>query len=196
MGMREAVIFDLGRVLVEVTLAGGLWERWRPLFEAEDQTFVPLYRAYACGRLTPEEFYERVRSLMGLTLAFPDFAAQWCAIFSPIPGMEELLREVAGRVRVGLLSDTDPLHWAHIRAHHPFVELIPTPTLSFEIGALKPAPETFLAAAAKVHLPAERCLFIDDLSGNVQGARAVGMDAIRFEGPASLHKALGARGIL
>ena len=196
MANTEAVIFDLGRVLVDVRLEGGLWERLRPLFESEDETFLPIYREYASGRLTPGEFHERVCAWMKLKIAYPDFARNWCAIFSPIAGMEALFGEVAGRIRVGLLSDTDPLHWAHIRKHHPFVQRIPDPALSFEIGALKPAPEAYLAAAAKVALPEARCLFIDDRAENVQGALDRGMDALRFEGEAALRLALVARGIL
>ena len=46
---------------------------------------------------------------------------------------------------------------------------------------MKPQAGIYLAAAKNVNAPPERCLFIDDLEVNVEGARAVGMQGIRFE---------------
>ena len=40
------------------------------------------------------------------------------------------------------------------------------------------------------------CIFIDDSMANVEGARAVGMDAIHFTGAEQLARDLSARGLL
>ena len=68
--------------------------------------------------------------------------------------------------------------------------------VSCETGVRKPDPEAYLGAARALRLPAERCVFVDDRADNCAAARAVGMDAIRFEGAAALRDALGARGLL
>lgn len=66
---------------------------------------------------------------------------------------------------------------------------------SAEIGACKPAPEAFTAAAAAAGVPAERCVFVDDTPENVTGAQAVGMRAVHFEDLAGLETDLASLGL-
>lgn len=46
-------------------------------------------------------------------------------------------------------------------------------------GVLKPDPRAFRSAADALGLPPGQIVFLDDMPGNVEGARAVGMTAIR-----------------
>ena len=55
---------------------------------------------------------------------------------------------------------------------------------------MKPNAGVYLAAAQNVQTPPQHCLFIDDLQANVEGARAVGMHAIRFENVEALVRDL------
>jgi len=48
---------------------------------------------------------------------------------------------------LGLLSDTDSLHWQHLRDHYPILSIFPRPILSFQVGTMKPDPEIFRRAA-------------------------------------------------
>ena len=61
---------------------------------------------------------------------------------------------------------------------------------SARIGAVKPNPDFYLAAAERAGTPPERCLFVDDTRANVDGALAVGMQAVHFAGVESLRAAL------
>jgi putative hydrolase of the HAD superfamily len=67
---------------------------------------------------------------------------------------------------------------------------------SADIGRCKPDPEAFAAAADRLGVAPERCLMVDDLAENVEGARAAGMQAVRFTGLAALTEALTAAGLL
>jgi glucose-1-phosphatase len=196
-GPVQAVIFDLGRVLVGLDFSRGLPGRLAggsgPVTDAALQRALsdPLFADFSTGRIPPEEFHRRMEARFRLGLGFEEFRRQWCDIFLPSPGMEALVRELAGRrVPLGLLSDTDPLHWAFELAENPWLGLIPRPTLSFEIGLLKPAPEGYRLAARNAGAPVEACLFVDDLERNVEGARAVGMQALRFTGVDPLRETL------
>ena len=121
---------------------------------------------------------------------FEIFKQLWCKIFYTMEGMEELVSKLDSRVTIGLLSDTDPIHWEYIRTTWPWIGAIENPTLSYEVGTMKPNAGIYLAAARNVDTAPEHCLFIDDLEVNVEGARAVGMHAISFENPAGLLKRL------
>jgi HAD superfamily hydrolase (TIGR01509 family) len=67
---------------------------------------------------------------------------------------------------------------------------------SCDLRALKPSPEAFHAALARLGQPAERVLFIDDTEANAAAARTLGMDAIHFTGADALRAALVERGLI
>jgi putative hydrolase of the HAD superfamily len=74
----------------------------------------------------------------------------------------------------------------------PASALVAARVLSCEEGRRKPDPELFLAAASRLGVPAEDCLYVGDGGGNeLAGASAVGMTAclLRAGGPGD-----GARG--
>jgi len=198
----QAVIFDLGRVLVSVDLSRGLFPLLlarAPAGRGAVSGGAPeqqLFDAFGSGALSPAQFHERLCRQFDLDLAFDEFARQWCDVFAPMPGMPELLAEVAARLPVGILSDTDPLHWGHVLEHYPWLRAVPNPTLSFRTGLLKPDRGAYLAAAADVGVPPEVCFFTDDLEANVEGARRAGMDALQFSSANATRQALRARGVL
>jgi putative hydrolase of the HAD superfamily len=198
----SAVIFDLGKVLVDWDISGGLWAEFIGVLgpKAEDtprrRQWHELYSGFATGRVKPDAFHEGFVRITGIKLAFDEFDRQWCDIFHPMQGTERLLRDCLERIPVGLLSDTDPLHWRYLLRQYPWLSLIENPTLSFDIGATKPDPETYRAAAKNTGFPASQCFFVDDREQNVQGALEAGMDSIVFPGVEALRQALVDRGVL
>ncbi len=196
--MIEAVIFDLGRVLVGIDFSRGLLgalgvsspEKISML--AADRDFI----AYSSGLIEPQEFYQRARSKYNLELSFTEFSALWCNIFLEMEGMQELVAALAGHYKLGLLSDTDPLHWRTICDSFAWVEsTFVKPVLSYNIGVMKPDQQAFAAAVASVGVDPQRCLFVDDLPQNIQGAREFGMEAILFKGRDELILEFGRCGL-
>lgn len=196
----DTVIFDLGRVMVSIDPCrpkfAGLM---RAIGVAPEEAFARFWRApeviaHNTGEISSERFYQLVRDRFGLSLTWPEFAEAWSDLFEPVPGMEELFTRVAAIRKVGILSDTDPLHWERARRILPCLDRA-VPTLSYIVGAVKPDPAMYRAAAANCATPPERCLFIDDLEGNVRGAREAGMVAIRFTSAEALRSELSGNGI-
>lgn len=192
----QVVIFDLGRVLVDINNTF-LIDTFFKGFDADDRQELgrrtmsdPLMVEFNCGRIPPEEFHRRMCQTYQLELDYAAFKTLWCKIFFTMEGMEELVGTLSRYVPVGLLSDTDPVHWYYIKTTWPWIGAIQKPTLSYEVGAMKPNAEIYLAASQNVGVPPEQCLFIDDLQINVEGARAAGMNAIRFETAAKLRDQL------
>lgn len=192
----KAIIFDLGRVLVDVK-----FDRQTARFfgvstnNTEDAATIldrafqnELFRKLNKGEITSREFYEAFKNDFNLNLDFETFVQYWCDVFAPIPGMEDIFWKVKARYPVGLLSDTDELHWNYCREQYPFLKSIKKPTLSFEIGALKPEAKCYIKAAENVGFSPQQCLFIDDREINVKGAQKIGMPAILFTGPEQLIK--------
>lgn len=63
---------------------------------------------------------------------------------------------------------------------------------SAEIGIHKPSKEFFAAACKAVEAVPRDCLFVDDNHRNIEGARAAGLSAMRWTGPADIPYVLSA----
>ena len=188
----EAIIFDLGRVLIDVDFTD-LFKKHIPensrsgfSFSLEDVMHHPWFREFSMGKCSAETFYKRIAEFFKLDLSFTKFKNEWVDIFSPIPGMEEIVRKSAEKLAVGLLSDTDILHWQFLLKEYPFLKIFTNPVLSFRIGTMKPDPVCYKTAAQSVNKAVNQCLFIDDRPVNVQGAKKTGMHAVEFKSPEKL----------
>ena len=62
--------------------------------------------------------------------------------------------------------------------------------VSHELGKRKPTPEAFHAVAQAIYVPPERILFFDDTLDNVNGALAVGMQAVHVQSIADIERAV------
>jgi putative hydrolase of the HAD superfamily len=67
---------------------------------------------------------------------------------------------------------------------------------SADVGAAKPHRGAFEAAAERLGVPLERCLFVDDTAGHVEAARGYGLRAEVFTGPADLRELLADLGLV
>ena len=63
-------------------------------------------------------------------------------------------------------------------------------------GLLKPDAAIFALFCERYGLAPQRCLFVDDMAANVEGARAAGMSAALFVDPPTLRRDLAAAGFL
>jgi putative hydrolase of the HAD superfamily len=93
-----------------------------------------------------------------------------------VPAMYELIRAVrAAGLRTALLSNS----WGgteYPRADFP--HLFDAVVISGECGMRKPEEEIYRHAAKLLGLPAEQCIFIDDIEANIAAAQACGMTGV------------------
>jgi FMN phosphatase YigB (HAD superfamily) len=89
------------------------------------------------------------------------------------------------------------MHWKYIsRGRYGIVpDLFERTALSFEIGALKPDREIYTAAAEMAGVDPEEIFYTDDCPANVEGAQAVGFDAVPFTTVAALAAELRQRDV-
>ncbi|WP_114376877.1 HAD family hydrolase [Elioraea thermophila] len=197
----DAVIFDLGGVLID-------WNPrhlYRKLFadEAEMERFL----AEVC---TPAWNLEQDRgrpwaqAIAELSACHPDQAELIAAYRGRWPEM--LNGAIAGTV--ALLERLDdagvPLYaltnwsaetWPYAERLYPFLARFRAIVVSGRIGLVKPEPAIYRHALARFGLAPERTLFIDDSAKNVEGARAVGLHALRFAGAEALARDLARLGL-
>jgi len=153
---------------------------------------------YEAGEIGDREFYE---IFCRETSSRPDFDALLHAgseIFEPnvsiFPVVAALMQ--AG-YRLGILSNTCPGHWNYCsRGRYSLLNKgFEVFALSYELGACKPSPKIFRAAAELVGVPPEEIFFVDDIPGHVAAARQFGIDAVQYTTTARLVADLRARGL-
>ncbi len=191
----RALALDLGNVLVRVDhlrfcrrladLAGltpqGVYVR---VFESN------LEPGFDTGRLSAEEFHQRVMEHFGVALPFAEFCDWWNDIFAPMPGMAELVRELAAAYPLYLVSNTNALHFAHIRENYEALGHFRSFILSFEVGNRKPEPGIYQALIRETGLPPSQTLFVDDKPAFVAAARQQGLRAWQFTTPPEFIRSL------
>jgi putative hydrolase of the HAD superfamily len=189
-----AVLFDLGNVLVrlapERSLA--LLRRLAPDFDQDVAWLhgLPEVEAVARGTLDGPGFLSQMGERVGTGLSAAQIHAVWCHGFEAWPEMEALAEAVvAGGTPTYLVSNTDPLHFAHLSARIPVLGRLRGVHLSYEVGALKPEAAFYTRALERWALAPQDCLFLDDRPENVTAAAALGMRARVFDGDVEAARA-------
>ena len=113
-----------------------------------------------------------------------------------VPGMEEILRQLAPRFGLILFSDHGQEWVEYVRSVHPFLEVFEAQMFSFETGRLKSEPAAFRALLEVIGRDAEECLFVDDSLVNVETAREVGISGIQFTGVREFVARLADHGVI
>lgn len=132
------------------------------------------------------EYEEQIRAI----------GSRWIeTIDGPVEGMEELLADLAAAgvpqwAVTNFSAETFPLV-----GHHPHFALLDGAIVSGQLGVVKPDPRIFEIALERAGVLAERAVFVDDSTVNVDGARAVGIDAFVFVDAAQARRELAERGL-
>jgi putative hydrolase of the HAD superfamily len=160
---------NLGKAMQAATEAGGE----NPLFEMER------------GEISEAVFLKRLASalepLLGHRPELHRFKEIYFEALQPNEPMIELMRELkASGKRMAMLTNNvrewEPL-WKGMLPVDEIFELVVD---SAFVSLRKPEPEIYKLTLERFGMPAEACLFIDDLAHNCEGARKAGMSAVHF----------------
>jgi putative hydrolase of the HAD superfamily len=198
--VHKAVIFDLGRVLVNFDFKRGYraLEGLCPYAAAEIPARLSgtdLVRRFETGLIEPRDFVAEMSAALDLRIDYQQFCAIWSSIFTETLVPEEMLAGLAARYRLVLLSNTNVVHFDGLRVSHPMLRHFHELVLSYEVKAMKPQPEIFQAAIARAGCRAEECFYTDDIAEFIEAARRQGIDAVQFQSLGQLQEELTVRGI-
>ena len=198
----RAIIFDIGRVLIRVDVARAV-ERLAPsvsLSPKEAWTSLekdPRWPDWQEGRMSPRDWHLHVSKRLDTSLSFDHFVQAWNAALDPDPIQDiGFLEKLSKPYRLALLSNTDPIHVAHMEATYEFFRLFPARIYSCAVGASKPNPIIYREALRACKVNAEEALYIDDIPAYVEAARRLGMSGIPFQSPEQLAAELSTHGVI
>lgn len=204
--------FDLGKVILEFShermcnqmaeAAGTTVDVVRSFVMGDPESLAALIR-YETGHISTDEFFDE---FCRITKTAPDrerLAEATCNIFSPIEPMQRLLASLAAAGnRMAILSNTNPVQWEHIiLGKFPVLAFgkqscaFQWAILSYEVNAMKPEPGIYEAAIRKAGVAPHEIFFTDDRLENVEGAKAVGIDAVQFIDAEQIASELRARNV-
>lgn len=147
-----------------------------------DPSGDPLYDAVDAGRL-PEPEYWRIQHQelreRGIDVDV-HHDIDWTG--RERPAVIGLLDQLRDRLpQVVLTNDATAFLGARWHVTWPLRHYFHHLVDSVDLGVRKPDPRAYRAAADVVGLPLGACLFVDDLTVNVEASRAAGMPAVRFD---------------
>src|SRR4030042_851035 len=197
----EVILYDLGNVILPFNhyqIAEKL-SRFSRKKEVRDPQEIFSYlfdfqkgiiNRFDTGHVSPREFFQAIREHLGLSISFDEFIPIWNDIFVEDQEVSRIILSQKGRWRLGLLSNTDILHFNYILSKFSIVRAFDKWILSYEVGFKKPAVEIFQMAIAWASVEPRKILFIDDMKKHVEVAISLGMQGILFISAEQLKKEL------
>jgi epoxide hydrolase-like predicted phosphatase len=198
--MITAVVFDYGGVLSQPPYDGVVrYETELGLPPDTLRAFLreghPVYDQFLTGQLPGRDFMKAIGTHLqdahGVRLDLGALAAAMA--FDVEPRMIELLHELHGAVKLGIL--TNNVKEAAWRDKVP-VELVDVIVDSSEVELRKPDPRIYAHLLAEMRVPAEEIVYFDDLEDNLPPARDLGIVALWFENPDVCRRQLADVGVL
>ena len=191
----RAVIFDIGRVLVRLDIARSLTGLARGISRSPDEIWSaiqtdPRWQDWQEGRIAPHDWHLHLTRRLGSPLTFDEFRDAWNRSLDPQPlQSDDLFKSLARNKRLALLSNTDPIHVAHLESTYSFFQYFPPAAriYSCSVRASKPSPVIFQAALKAVKAQAAETVFIDDILEYVEAARSLGLRSIQYLNPEQLR---------
>lgn len=194
----SVVLFDLGNVLIRISPEAFLQNLG--LDTPENRRFyqphvTEIVRQYESGNDDTDDFLSKLDTLFNSRQAGAphssrlgrysrdDFRDAMLAIMqTPIEGMLELVTTLSSAVPLGLLSNTNPLHYEMCMGRFPALHHIHSHFLSYRLKSLKPHPEIFAKVTNKMAVSPGDVLYVDDLPENVEAGRRAGFRSHLFRG--------------
>jgi FMN phosphatase YigB (HAD superfamily) len=197
----EVILYDLGNVILPFNhfqIAENLSRfSQRKEFQDPPKMFSYLFdfekgavNGYEAGKVSSLEFFQSIREFLQLSLSFEEFIPIWNEIFMENEEVSRIILSQQGRWKLGLLSNTNPLHFDYVLSKFSILRAFDRWILSHEIGFKKPAVEIFQKAIEWAAVDPRRILFIDDMKKHVEAAVSSGMHGIHFLSSGQLREEL------
>lgn len=195
-GVIDTVLLDLGNVLVfhDNALLFRRFAERAGLEEAEvaRRFETELWPPMMIGPSDEERIRTEVNRALGTRFDADEFFFLFNSHFTPHEAVMPLVEKLAGRVKLGLLSNTNAVHARFCRERLPILGRFDALVMSCEVGLVKPDPAIYRVALEGLGSLPERTVFFDDIPAYAQAARALGMHADVFTTAAAFERSLAA----
>lgn len=188
---KEAIIFDLGGVLLNLDydltekafISLGMAD-FGESYSQLQQTH--LFDRFEKGEVSSFHFVNQLLDRLPPGTTANQVVHAWDAMILDFPVKRlQFLEELSNKYRIFLLSNTNDLHIDAVRrsleksvGHRNLEQYFEKTYFSSAIGMRKPDSEIFAFVCTENNLDPAKTIFIDDSPQHVEGAKAVGIQAI------------------
>lgn len=194
------IIFDLGDVIlnIDVPIASKSFADLSGREQHEILTIFKeseIFRQFETGLMDEPTFRNYVREILN----FPDLSDEaidtaWNSLLLDLPPERvELLKKLATKYRLFLLSNTSSIHITQVNkileastGVEKLEDLFEIVFLSYEMGLMNPDPRIYQEVLEKAGLKAEETLFLDDNADNIRSAGELGIETIHVQKPVTI----------
>ena len=196
------ILFDLGSVVVRIDIPTTVeyWSEKTGVPAAEIEKKINLdhtFKLFEQGLIPPEDYRKYLMGQLGIELSPEDFYEGWNRmILGTYPETVELISKLRKHYRVAAFSNSNILHEEYLRKQFPALDLIFEKIyFSHRINLRKPIPEAFFKVLEQARVDAGECVFLDDLSENIDAAKSVGFHTILVTQQSDILSGLKALGV-
>jgi epoxide hydrolase-like predicted phosphatase len=199
----EILLFDLGGVVIDIDFERS-FRKWSTHSGVPVETIRSgfshdqVYEQHERGEIGSIEFYHYVSEHIEMELSFEQFKEGWNEILvAPFPQTIGLLRKLANRIPLYMLSNSNPMHkeyWEKNFADElePFNQIF----VSSDLGYRKPEADAYLHVVEALNISPEEIVFFDDLADNVEAARVLGMQTVQVRSSADISSYVASAGLI
>lgn len=195
------VLFDLGGVLVELD-GPPVRQEWQAGDQLPEDTWPhwmtsQAVRQFESGKILPEIFASQLVDEFDLSINATDFMQHFLHWLSGLyDGSHALLDELRPHYQLGILSNTNELHWPRIMDEMQLAGRFDHYFASFEMGLMKPDVSAFEHVIQQMDVSPGEVLFLDDTLKNIEAARACGLQAVQVRGVTNARETIESMGLL
>jgi epoxide hydrolase-like predicted phosphatase len=188
----HAIIWDLGGVILR-TEDFSYREKWEKRLGMDTWGLANLIfgseasKLASAGKASIDDIWIAIQEKLGLNdeemdqLKVDFFAGDYMD-----ESLLSFIRRLKNSYKMGLITNAwpDVRYWLEKKWN--IADIFDHIVISAEVGLLKPDPEIYFLSLQGLDVKPGEAIFIDDFKENVEGARAVGMQAIQFQDPAKV----------
>jgi FMN phosphatase YigB (HAD superfamily) len=199
----DAVMFDLGNVLLNFDHRIAAERICRFTDKGRDEIFNLFFDSgltglFEEGKVSPSEFFLKVKEALNLRLDYAEFVPIWNEIFffsEKNLSVYNLAGSLKNRYKVMLISNINILHFEYVKRTFPILDAFHNIITSFEAGLRKPHPSIYRKALEVLGCLAQNVFYTDDRPELIAGARQLGIRSFVFNNPQELRENLSESGV-
>lgn len=130
------------------------------------------------GFISGNEFTTQVADLLGINVS--ELLQMTEQLYNRNELLIDYVRQYKQQFKIGLLSNVSEQLFNDLFSVREQELFFDTVVLSSRVGLIKPSADIYRLALSQLGVDAHEAIMIDDVERNVQGARDVGMQGVRF----------------
>jgi FMN phosphatase YigB (HAD superfamily) len=202
-GAPEAIIFDLGNVLIDFDHRIAARRISKFSAQAPEEVFNLFFDSrltalFEAGRISPENFFLEVKKILRADIEYAEFLPIWNEIFflsDKNRRVHTLLDSLKQRHRLALLTNINILHLAYIKENFGVLGMFDNIFASCELGLAKPDPLIYKKVLKVLGIGAGQAAYFDDRPELIESASGLGIRSFVFRGVRQLKEDLFSCGI-